>query len=210
MGFTNESVKQYLEGILPGRDPVLTDIEALASRNRIPIVGPVVGRLLEQLAGMIHARRVFELGSAVGYSTIWWARGIAPDGQVYYSDFSPENTARAREYLQRAELIDRVTLLTGDSLDLLDQTDGEFDIVFNDIDKHYYPEVYKRASDRVRVGGLLVADNVLWGGKVADPKVRDRDTDAIREFNRLAYDDPRYLTTILPIRDGVLVAWRVQ
>ena len=210
MGFTNESVEQYLEGILPGRDPVLTDIEALADRDRIPIVGPVVGRLLEQLARMIHARRVFELGSAVGYSTIWWARGVAPDGHVYFSDFSPENTARAREYFERAELIDRVTLLTGDSLDLLDQTDGEFDIVFNDIDKHYYPEVYKRASGRVRVGGLLVADNVLWGGKVADPKVRDRDTDAIREFNRLAYDDPRYLTTILPIRDGVLVGWRVQ
>ncbi len=210
MGFTNESVGKYLEGMLPGRDAVLTDIEALADRDRILIVGPVVGRLLEQLARMIHARRVFELGSAVGYSTIWWARGVGPDGQVYFSDFSRENTALAQEYLQRAELVDRVTLLTGDSLDLLDQTDGEFDIVFNDIDKHYYPEVYKRASDRVRVGGLLVSDNVLWGGKVADPKVDDQDTVAIRNFNRLVYDDPRYLTTILPIRDGVLVGWRIQ
>ena len=210
MGFTAESVEQYLKEMLPSRDEVLTDIEAVAAQERIPIVGPVVGRLLEQLARMIGAHRVFEMGSAVGYSTIWWARAVGPDGQVYYSDGSSQNATRATEYLQRAGLIDRVQLLTGNSLDLLDQTDGEFDIVFNDVDKHYYPEVFRRAAHRVRIGGLLVADNVLWGGSVADPNVRDRDTAGIRDFNRLLYDDPRYMTTILPLRDGVSVGWRVE
>jgi caffeoyl-CoA O-methyltransferase len=210
MGFTDESVVRYLREMLPSRDDVLTEIEAVAVRNRIPIVGPVVGRFLEQLARIVGARRVFELGSAVGYSTIWWARAVGPGGQVYYSDGSSQNAARASAYLERAGLIDRVQLLTGDSIDLLDQTDGDFDIVFNDVDKHDYPEVYRRAAHRVRVGGLLVADNVLWRGNVADPSVRDRNTEGIREFNQLLYDDPRYMTTILPVRDGVSVALRVE
>ncbi len=210
MGFTDESVERYLREMLPSRDAVLTEIEAVAAQERIPIVGPVVGRLLEQLAGIIGAQRVFEMGSAVGYSTIWWARAVGPGGRVYYSDGSSRNAARAGEYLQRAGLIDRVQLLTGNSLDLLNQTDGEFDIVFNDVDKHYYPEVFRRAAHRVRVGGLLISDNVLWGGSVTDPNVRDRDTAGIRDFNRLLYDDSRYMTTILPVRDGVSVAWRVE
>lgn len=208
MGFTDKSVDRYLKDMLPVRDPVLSEIEAVAVREGIPIVGPVVGRLLEQLARMVGARRVFEMGSAVGYSTIWWARAVGADGEVYYSDGSERNAARATRYLQDAELAGRVRLLTGNSLDLLDQTEGEFDIVFNDVDKHYYPQVYRRAADRVSVGGLLVADNALWGGNVADPNADDPDSAGVREFNRLLYDDPRYLTTILPVRDGVLVAWR--
>ncbi len=101
MGFTEEPVAQYLRDMLPPRDAVLTDIEAAAAEERIPIVGPVVGRLLEQLARMISARRVFEMGSAVGYSTIWWARGVGPGGQVYYSDGSTTNAARAGAYRSR-------------------------------------------------------------------------------------------------------------
>jgi caffeoyl-CoA O-methyltransferase len=210
MGFTDKAVERYLKDILPERDEILNEIEARALREKIPIVGPVVGRFLEQLALMVNARRVFEMGSAVGYSTIWWARAVGPGGTVYYSDGSSENASDAKEYISRAGLIDRVRLMTGNSLDLIDQTDGEFDIVFNDVDKHYYPEVYRRAADRVRVGGLLVADNVLWGGDVADPGISDRDTAGIREFNTLIYDDPRYMTTIMPVRDGVLVARRME
>jgi caffeoyl-CoA O-methyltransferase len=209
MGFTDESVERYLMDIVPARDAVLSDIESVAAREGIPIVGPVVGRFLEQLARIIGARRIFEMGSAVGYSTIWWARAVGPEGQVYYSDSSPENALRANEYLERAGLRDRVQLLTGNSLDLLDQTDGEFDIVFNDVDKHYYPEAYGRAAHRVRVGGLLVTDNALWDARVADENVKDENTVGVREFNRLLYSDTRYLTTILPLRDGVSVGWRV-
>jgi caffeoyl-CoA O-methyltransferase len=210
MGFMDKSVDRYLHDLVPARDAVLTEIEELAAQKSIPIVGPVVGRLFEQLGRMIGARRVFEMGSAVGYSTIWWARTVGPDGQVYYTDGSTVNAARATEYLRAAGVIDRVEVLTGNALDLLDETDGEFDVVFNDVDKHYYPEVYKRAADRVRVGGLLITDNALWRGDVADASVSDPDTDGVREFNRLLYEDSRYLTTILPVRDGVSVGWRVE
>jgi predicted O-methyltransferase YrrM len=209
MGFTDSSVERYLKAMVPNRDAVLARIEAVAARESIPIVGPVVGQLFEQWARMIGAKRVFEMGSAVGYSTIWWARAVGPEGKVYYSDGSAENTKRAKAYLDKAGLLDRVELGTGNALELIAGTEGEFDIVFNDVDKQDYPDVYRVAADRVRVGGLFVADNVLWGGSVADPTEASRSTEAIREFNRLMYADPRYLTTILPVRDGVLLAWRV-
>ncbi len=210
MAFIDESVGRYLHDLVPERDPVLAEIEAAARKERIPIVGPVVGRFLEQWARAIGARRVFEMGSAVGYSTIWWARAVGPEGRVYYTDGSASNADRAAAYLQAAGLADRVELLTGNALDLLADTEGEFDIVFNDVDKHQYPAVYACAADRVRVGGLFVSDNALWSGRVADPARRDADTDGVRELNRLLYQDPRYVTSLSPMRDGVLVGLRVR
>ena len=209
-GITNESVDKYMHDLVPPRDRVLQEIEDLAAEQRIPIVGPAVGRLLEQFAQLIDAGRVFEMGSAVGYSTIWLARGVRAGGKVYYSDGSRDRARLAEGYFDRAGIRDQVEILTGNSLDLIDETVGEFDIVFNDVDKHYYPEVYRRVRDRVRVGGLLVTDNVLWSGKVADPSVHDRDTEAIREFNEMLYADERYLTTIVPLRDGVSIARRIR
>ncbi len=208
-GITNESVDKYMHDLLPPRDPVLQEIEDLAAEQRIPIVGPAVGRLLEQLARLIDAGRVFEMGSAVGYSTIWLARGVGAGGKVYYTDGSRDKARLAEGYFGRAGVRERVEVLTGNSLDLIDETEGEFDVVFNDVDKHYYPEVYRRVRDRVRSGGLLITDNVLWSGRVAEAGVNDRDTEAIREFNEMLYADERYLTTIVPLRDGVSIALRI-
>ena len=208
-GITNGSVEKYMHDLVPPRDPVLQEIEELAAEQRIPIVGPAVGRLLEQLARSIDAGRVFEMGSAVGYSTIWLARGVGAGGKVYYTDGSRDRARQAESYFHRAGIRERVEVMTGNSLDLIDETEGEFDVVFNDVDKHYYPEVYRRVRDRVRAGGLLVTDNVLWSGRVADPGVDDRDTAAIREFNELLYADESYLNTIVPLRDGVSIALRI-
>ena len=209
-GITNESVDKYMHDLIPARDPVLQEIEDLAAEQRIPIVGPAVGRLLEQFAQLIDAGRVFEMGSAIGYSTIWLARGVGAGGKVYYSDGSRDRARLAEGYFDRAGIRDQVEILTGNSLDLIDETSGEFDVVFNDVDKHYYPEVYRRVRDRVRVGGLFITDNVLWSGTVADPNVDDRDTEAIREFNEMLYADESYLTTIVPLRDGVSIARRIR
>lgn len=209
-GITYDPVDRYIHDLIPPRDATLREMEELASRENIPIVGPAVGRLLELLAGLTGALRVFEMGSAVGYSTIWWARGIQPEGRVYYTDGSVDNARRAEAFFEKAGVADRVEILTGNSLDLIETVAGEFDIVFNDVDKHYYPEVYRKASGRVRVGGLLVTDNVLWSGRVADPGETDPNTESIREFNRLVYEDPRFRTTIVPLRDGVSIARRVR
>ncbi|PYR97494.1 MAG: O-methyltransferase [Acidobacteria bacterium] len=209
-GITLQSVEQYMYRLLPPRDAVLADMERVAEKNDVPIVGPAVGRLLYQLARFVNAGRVFEMGSAIGYSTIWWARGLRRGGKVYYTDGSSANAAQAEGYLQKAGVRDRVEILVGNALDLIDQVEGEFDIVFNDVDKHDYPEVFRKAAGRIRVGGLLVADNVLWSGRVADAPVRDRDTTAIRSFNKMLFSDERFYSTIIPLRDGVAIGLRVQ
>src|SRR5213593_5272599 len=141
-GITAGPVEDYLYSMLPPRDEVLTEIEAEAARREIPIVGPAVGRILHQLALMIGAKTVFEMGSAIGYSTIWWARAIAHGGRVIYTDGDSNNAARARKYFERAEVSDRITLKTGDALELLSEERQQFDIIFNDVDKEDYPRVF--------------------------------------------------------------------
>jgi predicted O-methyltransferase YrrM len=199
------SLDGYLTGLIPSRDEVLTEMEAEAGARSIPIIGPLVGRLLYQLALMNGAKRVFEMGSAIGYSTVWLARAVGEGGKVYYSDGSETNAARARSYLQRAGVADRVEVLVGDALDLLAKTDGTFDMIFNDVDKHDYPRVFDLALPRLRRGGLLVTDNTLWSGRVAEPS-DDAWTRAIQEYNRRCYAASGLWTTIIPLRDGVAVS----
>jgi predicted O-methyltransferase YrrM len=205
-GITVDAVEDYIYSLLPPRDEVLTDMEAEAAERDVPIVGPAVGRIFEQLALMIGAKTIFELGSAIGYSTIWWARAVGDGGRVYYTDSDPKNAEKARRYFERAGVASRITILTGDALELLSEQKQLFDIVFNDVDKEDYPRVFRLALPRVRKGGLFVTDNVLWSGKVAQSTPAEPTTKAILEFNRLLYNSPDLLTTVLPIRDGVAVA----
>src|SRR5579862_7741824 len=208
-GITNSDVEDYLYSILPPRDEVLTEMENEAAKRKIPIVGPGVARILHQLAMMSGARTVFEMGSAVGYSTIWWARALSKDGRVFYTDGDRKNAAEARKYFERAGVSDRITVSVGDALELLSEQKQEFDVIFCDVDKEDYPRALRLAVPRLRKGGLLVADNVLWSGKVAQKKAPDASTKAIQEFNRLLYSSPDLFTTILPIRDGVAVATKL-
>jgi caffeoyl-CoA O-methyltransferase len=204
-GFINEAVDNYLYAVLPPSDEVLTEIEAEAAKRKIPIVGPAVGRILHQLALMIGAKTIFEMGSAIGYSTIWWARAVGEGGLVFYTDGDRKNADEARGYFDRAGVASRINVATGDALELLSEHKQEFDIIFNDVDKEDYPRVFRLAVPRLRKGGLFVTDNVLWSGRVAQ-KDPDKTTKAILEFNRLLYSSPDLFTTILPIRDGVAVA----
>jgi len=205
-GITVDEVEDYVYNLLPPRDLVLAEMESEAAKNNVPIVGPAVGRVLEQLALIADARTVFELGSAIGYSTIWWARAVGEGGRVYYTDSDRKNADRARHYFDQAGVADRITILTGDALELLSEEKQQFDIIFNDVDKEDYPRVLRLAVPRLRRGGLFVTDNVLWSGRVAQNTPPDASTKAIQEFNRLLYQTPELMTTILPLRDGVAVA----
>jgi len=205
-GITTEPIEDYLYSMLPARDAVLAEMEDEAAKRNIPIVGPAVGRILHQLALMIGAKTVFEMGSAIGYSTIWWARAVGKGGLVCYTDGDRKNAQQAREYFEQAGVANRITIAVGDALELLSEQKQEFDIVFNDVDKEDYPRVFRLAISRLRKGGLFVTDNVLWSGKVADPKNKEASTKAILEFNKLLYDSSDLFTTILPIRDGLAVA----
>jgi caffeoyl-CoA O-methyltransferase len=205
-GITVPAVEDYLYSLLPPRDEVLSAIEGEAARRNIPIVGPAVGRILYQLALMINAKTVFELGSAIGYSTIWWACAVGEGGRVIYTDGDRKKADEARGYFDRAGVSKQITLKTGDALELLSEEKQPFDIIFNDVDKEAYPRVFRLAVPRLRKGGLFVTDNVLWSGEVAQKAPAEDSTKAILEFNRLLYNSRDLFTTILPIRDGVAVA----
>ena len=210
-GIIEAKTEQYLRSLVPKRDAVLREMERYAARHDVPIVGPACARVLYQLARLIGARRVFEMGSAIGYSTLWLARAVGPKGTVYYTDGDPANADRAEAYLKKAGMRGRVRLLVGDALALLDSTEGQFDLIFNDVDKTQYPDALNRAVDRVRAGGLLVTDNVLWYGRVARPAAaRDLETRAIQKFNRLIHGSPKLFTTIIPLRDGLAVCTKLQ
>jgi predicted O-methyltransferase YrrM len=207
---TVAAVERYFLSLLPERDAVLTEMEAQASKRQIPIVGPAVGRFLYQLAQMVRARTVFELGSAIGYSTLWWARAVGPEGRVVYTDGSRANADEARRYFERAGVADRIEIRIGDAMEVLSEQKAEYDIIFNDVDKEDYPRVFHLAVPRLRKGGLFVSDNVLWHGQVGKAlKPGDPQTRGILEFNRLLYNSPELFTTILPLRDGLALAMKV-
>lgn len=199
---------RYVRDVLPARDPVRAEMEREAEARDIPIVGPAVAALLEILAASIGARRVFEMGSAIGYSTAAFARAVGPGGTVFYTDGNPSNAREAAGYLERLGWKDRVVMRIGDAVESLDREGGLFDVIFIDIDKADYPRALESAAPRVRPGGYLLADNVLWSGRVADPAVRDPATEGIREFNRRLFARHEFHSVILPLRDGVAVARR--
>lgn len=203
---TTGPVDDYLYSMLPKRDEVLEEMEGYATEHNIPIVGPAVARVLQQLALMISAKTVFELGSAIGYSTIWWAQAVGEKGRVIYTDGDARNAKRARGYFDRVGVSNRIALRTGDALEILSEQKEQYDIIFNDVDKEDYPRVLRLVSPRLRKGGLFITDNVLWSGRVAEKNPKEAQTKAILEFNRLLYNSTDFYTTILPIRDGLAVA----
>jgi predicted O-methyltransferase YrrM len=203
---TAKPVEDYLYSLLPARDELLSEMEAEAARHDVPIVGPAVGRVLYQLALMIGAKHIFEMGSAIGYSTIWWARAVGEGGKVIYTDGDPQNAEKAKRYFQRAGVAARVKIHVGDALEVLSEQKQEYDIIFNDVDKEDYPRVLRLALPRLRKGGLFVTDNVLWSGKVTQKNPAEASTKAVQEFNRQLYAASGFFTTLIPLRDGVSVS----
>jgi predicted O-methyltransferase YrrM len=205
-------IEAYMRGRLDRYDDaVLAEMEAEATSSGFPIVGRNVGVTLEVLARTAGARRIIELGSGFGYSGYWHARAVGDGGELHLTDGDPTNEGRALSYLERAGLAGCVTFHVGDAVSALKALPGEFDVIYNDIDKDGYPDAWREARGRLRVGGLYVCDNVLWSGRVpADAEPPDRVTEAIREHNQLIAQDPDFVSTIVPTRDGVMVAVRVR
>lgn len=215
MDIVDPRIEEYMRSLLVRYDePVLLEMESEGRDRGFPIIGRLVGVTVELLARSIGARRVFELGSGFGYSAYWFARAVGTGGEVHCTDGDPDNEEKALGYLGRAGLAEPIRWHVGDAVTTLNGVEGEFDIVYDDIDKVGYPDAWRAARERVRVGGLYVCDNVLWSGAVADPKGdhgRDRlTTAAILEHNRLIADDERFVSSIVPTRDGVFVALRVS
>jgi caffeoyl-CoA O-methyltransferase len=205
-GFLQDDVEQYLYALLPERDEVVSEMEAYAEEHRVPIIGPAVARLLSLMAQVSGAKRIFEMGSAIGYSTIWLARAAGPKGKVFYTDGDLANAQRAREYFKRAGVAKRVSVHVGDAMELLKKTPGKFDLIFNDVDKHQYPDALRVALPKLKRGGLLITDNTLWSGKAARTAAPDdKATLGVQEFNRLVYASKELYPVLIPLRDGVTV-----
>ena len=199
-----QGVERYLYDLLPARDSVLGEMERFARQRDVPIIGPAVGRLLALVVAISGAKRIFEMGSAIGYSTIWLARAAGRRAKVYYTDGDPENARRAQAYFRRAGVASRIRILVGDAINLIDQVGGTFDLIFIDVDKHQYPAAFRKAVPRLRRGGMLLADNTLWFGRVTR-KGADRATRGIQRFNRLIYSSRELFPVIIPLRDGVAI-----
>ena len=205
-GITNPAVEQYIEKLMPTRHPVLAEMEAYGYAEGFPIVGPLVGQFFAQIAVLSGAKRILELGSGFGYSAFWFAHATPDLTQIHCTEGDQANADRAMAYLTCAKLDHKVTYHVGNALELLkDEIPGEFDLIFCDIDKWEYPAALKAALPRLRTGGVLLWDNVLWSGAVTAPS-NDEWTIAIQQFNDAAMGNAQLRAHILPIRDGVLFA----
>lgn len=199
-------IEEYMEKLIPQRDKTLMEMEEVAEREEIPIVGPQVGTLLNILVHLAGANKILELGTAIGYSTTWLARGLSSEaGRVITIEGNPTSAQRAKGYLSQAGVAERVSVMVGNALEIVPTLKDKFDLIFVDINKEDYPTVLPQCVDLLRDGGLLVTDNVLWGGMVASDDTSSS-TQAIREYNRLLSQDSRMLTTIVPLRDGVSIS----
>ena len=206
------AIENYMRLLVSQTDhPILTEMEAVAKKNNFPIVDRLVGVFLETLAKTANARRVFEFGSGYGYSAYWFAKAVGQEGNVICSDGNPLNKENAEKYLNLANLGSRVNFHVGLSQEIFSKTKGPFDICYNDVDKGQYPEVWQLARNRINPGGLYIADNVLWHGRVVMENFVDIAngwTEAIMEHNKLIFNDPEFDAFINPTRDGVIVARR--
>jgi len=199
--------ERYLERLQPPRDALLSEMERVAAEDGIPISDPEVGRLLQVLAVASGARRILELGTAIGYGVVLLARA-APEARVVSVDRDAAMLERARGYVDRAGVGERVELVRGEVLEVLDGLNVPFDLVYVDAEKLEYRIYLDRILDLMPVGGTMIFDNLLWKGRVAEPPEDedDRVADALRAFNPYMMIHPQLVSQILPIGDGVGIA----
>lgn len=205
MNITAPKINDYIRSLLPHNDIALTEMEAFAQENDFPIIGPLVGPFLRQIALVGGARHVFELGSGYGYSAYWFAGGLKNGGRIICTDKSDENRNKAMGYFKRGGFESLIDFRVGDALEILSSFDGPFDIIFNDIDKMAYPQAFDLAIPRLRTGGIFITDNVLWSGKILNRR-KEPAARAILEFNRKLLESGNLLSSIIPIRDGLGLA----
>ena len=209
MDIVDPLIDDYLTRLAGSPDPVEAEMRRYADeRDGFPIAGQVLGQLLSQLSLLVHASRIFEVGSGFGYSAFWFARALEPGATVTLTDFDRENLDRARAWLLKAGLLDRCRFEpAGDGLEALARAESGLDIVFLDGEKAEYPRALAIALPKLRPGGLVLADNVLWGGAVARGE-SDAATAGLREYTRLIFGSEGLVSTIMPVRDGLAITMK--
>ena len=209
MEITNPKIETYMNSLLENRAQIYKEIEGYAKDIDFPIIEPLVGKLLNQYAHLIKAKRILELGSGFGYSAIWFSDGLNEETEIICTDLDEQNKTLAEKYFKEAEIKTKIDFRIGDALEILENLEGEYDIIFNDVEKEDYPEAYEKSVLKLKKGGLLITDNTLWYGKIIENNMNDLQTSGVKEYNKLAFSDIRVKSVILPIRDGITVSLKV-
>jgi caffeoyl-CoA O-methyltransferase len=205
-GITHEAIEDYLKRLVPQRDALLQRMEQEAQERDIPIIGPYAGRFLYALAKLARARSILEFGTAIGYSAIWFGQATAGwNGRVTTVEIDPQIAQEARSNIKEAGLSERIDVRLGDAVETVKMLAGPYDLVFIDGDKHQYVQLVELSLPKVASGGLILADNVLWSGRIVEKKPDDT-TRAIIEFNQFISTHPQLETVIVPMRDGISVS----
>ncbi len=204
-------LQDYLDGLVPPRHPELLAMEVYARAHDFPIIGPACGRFCYQIARLMGARRVFELGSGFGYSTAWFADAVRDNGggEVHHTVWEQTLSDQARGHLRALGHEGRVVFHVGEAVASLAAQAGPFDLIFSDIDKEGYPASLPVIAARLRPGGVLLVDNLLWGNRIFDPGCRDPATEGIRTFTQAVFGSADWVASLVPIRDGLLLAQRL-
>ena len=207
---TYQSTQDYLASLVPPREPELAAMEAYAAKHDFPIIGPACGYYCYQLARMIGAKSVFELGSGYGYSTAWFARAVRENGGgvVHHTVWDEELSKSATSSLLKLGFADLVQYHVAEAVETLRGQSGPFDVIFNDIDKQDYPASLPLIKEKLRSGGLLIIDNMLWSGRVFGDRDLSPATEGVREFTRQITTDNDWIVSLAPMRDGMIVAYK--
>ncbi len=203
-------VMSYLDGLVPPRPPEMQSMEEYAQKINFPIIGPASGNVCYQVARMTGARRIFELGSGFGYSTAWFARAVAENGggEVYHVVWDDELSKQAQQHLKTLGYNGSIHYIVGEAVQTLRDTPGQFDLIFNDINKDGYVAALPVIEEKLRPGGVLIVDNMLWSGRVFEPDDKTPETTNIRKLTEMITKSPDWIVSLVPVRDGVMVAYK--
>jgi predicted O-methyltransferase YrrM len=208
--YTVEQLQPYLDSLVPARPAEVEKMEAYARQHDFPIIGPASGQMCYQVARLIEAKRIFEMGSGYGYSTLWFAKAVQENGggTVYHVVWDDKLSQMARGHLDVLGYTDLIQYHVGEATEALHQTEGLFDLIFNDIDKHGYPASLPIIKEKLRPGGVLIIDNMIFHGAIFDDNNQSPSKKGVVEFTRLITTDPDWIVSLLPIRDGLIVAYK--
>jgi predicted O-methyltransferase YrrM len=203
-------VQEYLIDLVPSRDPEMKVMEKYAAKTNFPIIGPAAGNVCYQIARMISAQSIFEMGSGYGYSTAWFARAVQENGGglVHHVVWDEKLSQMAKKYLNALGFGDFIQYHVAEAIETLRSLPGQFDLIFNDIEKQDYPTSLPFIKEKMRSGGVLIVDNILWSGRIFNKKDRSIATEGVREFTRLITNDPDWIVSLIPVRDGLIVAYK--
>lgn len=203
-------IEEYLKRISPVPHWVLEKMEEYGKQRNFPMVGPLVGRFLYALIEFGHVHTILECGSGFGYSAAWMALALPENSKIICIEYDKENISKAKEFLKELDVLHKVTFHQGNVLDIVPKLNQSYDLIFNDINKSQYPKILPVLVEKLRIGGMLISDNVLWKGKVVEENPDNDNTKYIQEFNKLLYENKSLWTSIMPLRDGLSLSIKLK